>query len=449
MDYKAPVVKRRTCGVAVSLLLLVCPKTAEPRRLPAPGGEVRVHLGELDGGDLTESLTSSPLIEPPQRALSPAAAAAWPTLDGHYRSRFISGSESLEGGARWTLTPQREAEALTEAVSQCLSPGSTLWPGRALAAARIQADVHTRDGRTEVTFNKEVGDLPLILSGCPAGTGAFSPSSPGIWTAQKDAPGGRPLLGRVLLVSDPLEADLLPAANSVGGELLVAEWPDVWILLQDSRVRAEDPWKLEDGPESRIRFQRDLAPDLILAVRRGGRGSPTQSLLPPGVAPDSGSRPHLPQMSSTSLTLQPLPPGAPGIRIHHKPDDRLAHDLRQRLALLLRARGWRVETNDASTPTARIVRWRPPVADPALAVLLLADEFGLALPDHITPRLFSSDRALRTATALTIERAWMDSRLATPLLTATRALAINPRLQGVRLRGDGLPVLDDAWWVQP
>lgn len=441
--------KRSICTAAVALLILICPRTAETRRLPAVGGEVRIHLGDLDRTALSESLTSSPLVEPAQRTLSPAAAAAWPTLDGQARSRFIVASESLNDGARWTLTARGAVDDLTAAVSRCLTPGSSAWPGKALAAAGVKASVRTHEGKTEVRFDAPVGDLLLVISGCPAQAGAFSTDVAGVWTARVDAPGGRPLLSRVHLVSEPAEADLLPAADSTGGELLVADWPDVWLLLQDSRARAEDPWRLGSGDEALARFQHDLAPELILAVHRGGRGAATQSLLPPGVAPDHGAPQTLTKVRSTPLTLLDLPLDAPGIRIEHDSKDKLADDLKQRLALLLRARGWRVESSDSPAPTTRIVRWRPPVADPALAILLLAAEFDLPLPSELRSTLLSADRASRTAAALTIEHGWMDAELAIPLLTAAHTLVISPRLRGVRLRGDGIPVLDDAWWTQP
>ena len=119
----------------------------------------------------------------------------------------------------------------------------------------------------------------------------------------------------------------------------------------------------------------------------------------------------------------------------------------QRLALLLRARGWAV--TGTAGPSARIARWRSPTSDAALAVLLLASEFGLPVPENRIPELLDAAPATRMSAALTVERGWIEGGMAIPLLTAARVVTVNPRLQGVQVRGDGSPSLDDAFWGLP
>ncbi|MGE5865350.1 MAG: hypothetical protein ACM32J_09640 [Rhizobacter sp.] len=62
------------------------------------------------------------------------------------------------------------------------------------------------------------------------------------------------------------------------------------------------------------------------------------------------------------------------------------------------------------------------------------------------PRLLSPSREERVEAALSVERAWLESNLVVPLLTADRWFAVDPDLRGVVIRADGVPLLDDAWW---
>jgi hypothetical protein len=50
------------------------------------------------------------------------------------------------------------------------------------------------------------------------------------------------------------------------------------------------------------------------------------------------------------------------------------------------------------------------------------------------------------AAALALERALLDSRLVVPLIVVERTITVDPDLRGVVLRGDGVPMLDGAWW---
>lgn len=427
--------------------LLVAPASSYARRLPSSGGEVRVFSGDRRPAALDQALTTVPLVEPAARDLTPTEAAAWPPVEGtSRRSLMIASARTTDEGTGWRLSPTSLAGDLTRAVSSCLDPNAGTWPSIALAASGIQATITEVGSNTSVLFSTPVGDLLTLLEGCYESGGAFV-GEHGRWRARVDAAGGKPRLDGVRVVSAPTEADLLLSGDDETGQLLVTDWPDVWLLVPDAATRDGGAWALADG-EARAAFQRDLAPELILAVTRAGRGSGADSLLPPGVAP---SRPPVALTPSEprKLTLTPLPDSAPRVRLTHDPSDALAADLAARLALLLRARGWAVAASDAKGATTRIIQWRPPVADPALALLLLGAELDLPIPTAMVEPLWSLDRAVRTAAALTLEQQWMNEGLVTPLLTAARAVFVSPALHGVRLRGDGTPVLSDAWWDRP
>ena len=130
-----------------------------------------------------------------------------------------------------------------------------------------------------------------------------------------------------------------------------------------------------------------------------------------------------------------------GLTLTHAAGDPLAADLADRLALLLRGRGW----STSGGPSARIVRWRPSTDDPALAMLELAALVDLPAP----ATLLDGALADRTEAALSLERSWLREGRVVPLLTAALWYSVSPRLRGVRIRGDGVPLLADAWWTTP
>ncbi len=430
-------------GLALAITLATAP-SAWSRRAPPPGGEVRVYTGQEQLHLLRQSLTTTPLVEP-SSVSTRTLAAAWPPMDGtSLRSRFLRAASRADSGV-WTLEPSgAPPKHLVQSIDQCFASGSGSWPSRALEAAQVKTRTSVNpEGYVLLEATPSPGSLLELLQGCPGPRGPFVARENG-WGSSANAPGGRPYLDAVRLVTDPTEADLVMGSVETG-EQLVADWPDSWFLLPNAAAREADPLGLEE-PGGWARFHDELAAEIILAVRVGGRGASSRVLLPPGVAPSRGTIGALGAEGAPPLTLSSLGDHAPTLALRHESAP-IAGDLAQRLALLLRARGWGVA--DTADPSARIVRWRSPTSDAALAVLLLSSEFGLPVPEARIPELLDADSATRTGAALTVERGWIESGMAIPLLTAARVITVNPRLQGVRVRGDGSPNLDDAFWGLP
>ncbi len=440
-------------------LTLSVPLPSHARRQPAAGGEVVVALPDALRAATREALLFVPLAEADNASLPPTVRAARPLVPGAtVRSHVLAEIRDTEDGTSWVLTPYGPTRGLEESVRACLDPrsGDSAWPGRALGAGGVSVRVSLDGDDLRVDFSTSVTVLPELLTGCvlrseSVPTGAFESGEGGRLPARAAAYGGRPLVDAITLRDEDSPADVsLGDPRREGGGLLVAPWPDVLLLVLDEAARDADPLGLGDDGESLVRFQRELAPELLLAVRHGGRGAGARALLPPGVGPD---RP-LPGARETAaphpLELRPLPEGAPRLTVQLPSADSLAVDIADRLALMLRARGWATDRRRGEGPTGRILRWRPPVADAGLALLVLADRVpSLRLDSVDAARLLGGNPSERTSAALTLERRWIAERRAVPLLTASRWLVLHPRLRGVRVRGDGVPLLDGASWSSP
>ncbi len=459
MAGRASPMSRRALLLAAILSCLVAPTPSHARRQPSSGGRVQVALPDPLRGATRDALLLLPLAEADDAALSPTVRAARPLVPGtQVRSHVLDRIDTADDGVSWMLTPHGVQPDLLESVRACLStttetPG---WPRRALAAAGVSVSVRADGADLRATFSAAVSVLPQLLTGCwlrsPAGpTGAFEEGDGGVLVARPDASGGPPLLHAVSLGDPGSPADVTHGDPlREGGSLLVATWPDVLLLVLDGSARASDPLGLGDAGDALVRFQRELAPELLLAVAHGGRGAGTRSLLPPGVGPD-GPPPGARELSPPQpLQLRALSEDAPRLALRVASDDRLALGVADRLALLLRARGWATDRTAEAGPTAQIVRWRPPVADAGLALLVLGDLLpGLVIDPADAGQLLAGTASERASAALTLERAWISERRVVPLLTASRWLVLHPLLRGVRIRGDGVPLLDDASWTAP
>ncbi len=441
------------------LLSLSAPLPSHGRRQPAAGGEVTVALPAPLRAATREALLFVPLAEADDVSLPPTVRAARPLVPGTaVRSHVLSAISGAEGDVSWTLSPHEPTPGLEDSVRACLAPepGDSAWPGRALAAAGVSARVSEDGGGIRVEFSTGVAVLPELLTGCllrsaQGATGAFEAGDAGRLPAREAAIGGRPLVDAISLRDEDSPADVsLGDPRREGGGLLVAPWPDVLLLVLDDGAREADPLGLGEDGESLVRFQGELAPALLRAGRPGGRGAGTRGLLPPGVGPDrplAGAREAAPPHP---LELRALPESAPRLTVHVPEADPLAVDIADRLALLLRARGWATDRRSGDGPTGRIIRWRPPVADAGLALLVLADRVpSLRLDSVDAASLLAGSPSERTSAALTLERRWIAERRAVPLLTASRWLVLHARLRGVRVRGDGVPLLDGASWSSP
>jgi hypothetical protein len=161
----------------------------------------------------------------------------------------------------------------------------------------------------------------------------------------------------------------------------------------------------------------------------------------------------------TSLALRSLPATAPRVTVLAKGGDLVVDGVAERLAVILRARGALLDVRRSGSPAdaptraaSELVRWHPPTNDASLALLSFLGGRPELLDDANVKKaldvagLLGRDPAGRVAAALALERALLDSRLVVPLLMVDRFLVVDPDLRGVVVRGDGVPLLEGAWW---
>ena len=452
------------------------------RRAPGPGGTVIVSVPADLVGAVVEAHIYAPLLQP--RGLDANAAAPdRPPLQGApaWSSAVLAKIAVDSSGQHWTLTPHAPAAVVKEAVARCLSgrpdrtPQSS-WPELALRAAGVTEVVDTMGGDVVVSFDKPVFVLPELLAFCPlrtaqnTPTGAYAVSGPGrlAWRSGSfDAP---PLLGAVEVrasagteaAADKADVVVNPVAGADDGNgaTQLSPWPDVLVLVQGDAARDADPFGLSDAKAGTRAFRTALRADLLAAAWASGRGGPTEALLPPGVAP---ARP-LPAsigVDRTPLALRPVPADAPRVPLLVRGGDVVTDGVAERLAVILRARGRllevrRAELESSADPGSELVRWHPPTKDAALALLSFIGARPELKDDPLVRRalddtgskggLLAADPAVRLAAALALERALLDSRRVVPLLVVDRFLVVDPDLRGVVVRGDGVPLLDGAWW---
>ncbi len=440
---------RRSIALAFALAALLAALPASGHRLPAPGGEVRLALPDDLRAATIAAHTGLPVVEPVPESAPAADRLAHPALPGlPWRSRVLSALRAEQDSARWRLVPRGPASPVADAVAACLSPESSAWPGRALAAAGVTASVEVLEADVVIDFSDRFGPTPGLLAGCSL---ADADGAPFRLDGQRLVPapeaiGGAPLPAGLELRGPLATADLAAGSPDVaGGGALVTEAPDVVLLVQSQPARRADPLGLDDGLE---RLRALLDPELLLAVFWEGRGGPVQGLLPPGIAPSRPLPPGGPGAADLSLRLDTLPDDAPRLDVSFEPTDPLVAGVVERLAVILRSRGWAL---GGAAEHAEVVRWRPPTLDPALALLALAGTRPSLAEGGLLegPGLRSADPDLRLSAALAVERAWIEERRVVPLMTADRWVIVDPDLRGVVLRPDGVPLLLDAWWAVP
>jgi hypothetical protein len=273
--------------------------------------------------------------------------------------------------------------------------------------------------------------------------------------AQARALEGVPALTRIEIRPDSDSGHLVVGGASVAGSgTLVAPYADMVLLVQSDTMLARDPLQLAPPDGSLRTFHAELRPDLLALTYWSGRGGIAIGILPPGLAP-ARPLPDMPTMlRPLPLTLAPLDDGAPRIAVSHADDDQLIDGVVERLAVLLRTRGYRLKTESLSQDRGdgcTVVRWRPASDDPALALLALAGEHSALHDDngrkHLNdPRLLSPEFDERMSGAIALERSWVESRRVVPLLFAELHYTVDTALRGVRIRPDGVPVFDDAYW---
>jgi hypothetical protein len=456
----------RSCRTSVIAVVVSCAVMGAPgalaRRAPGPGGSIVVAMPLDLIPSVVEAHVFAPLLVPRSQGDEPALVGA-----PDHTSSVVLSMTAEDNDRRWRLRVLAPPADVSFAVARCLEGrGERRFPSAALRAAGVVVNA-TVAGPDEVVvrFNKPVGALPELLSWCPlrpamgAPTGPYASQGPGRLSWRSGSFEAPPLLGAIELrgpLTGQERADVVVAPGAdlaAGGATLLSPWPDVMVLVQQPETAVRDPFGLNDPDTGVPAFRQALRADLLAAAWAAGRGGPTEALLPPGVAP---ARPLPPSTSVAGppLTLTPVPKDAPRLPMWVEAGDALSDAVAERLAVLLRGKRMLLETrrSQSADEGAELVRWRPPSRDAALSLLsfvgereALVTDVGVqrALED---PRLLGREATGRLAAALALERALLDSKLVLPLIVVERAITVDPDLRGVVLRGDGIPMLDGAWW---
>jgi len=467
--------------VLVAALVVACGVVpAWARRAPAPGGTAVVSVPpELLEATL-EAHSFAPLFVP--RGGQLGGDVATPGAPEH-TSNVIAELEPVTTagevlGTSWRLRAWAPAPDVAHAVTRCLAPhavpGSktprTTFASAVLAAAGVTVEVVGRHEDVVVRFNKPVFVVAELLTACPlrpasgAPTGPYAVQAPGRLAWRSGSYEAPPLLGAIELrgpLTGSERADVVVAhgeSSLSAGATLLSPWPDVIALVQEPDTVVSDPLGLADDEGAGLfSFRQGLRADLLAATWGAGRGGPTEALLPPGVAPARPLPPPPASAPSLPLALVPLPRDAPRVTLAVGADDALSDAVAERLAVLLRGRRTllevkRGEQGKSGSADVELVRWRPPSRDAAVSLLaFVGARAGLLNEPAVQKatadaRLLGADPAQRLGAALALERALLDERLVVPLIVVDRSIVVDPDLRGVILRGDGVPLLDGAWW---
>lgn len=451
----------RIAPLSLVVALLLVGGLAEARRTPAPGGNLSIALPADMVPAFVEAHTTIPVVERVS-ARDPRGRIFEQPLIGapQWRSALLTRVTSSARATRYALEGDLPPGLVVQVLTSCFdasAPGAS-WPADVLRAAGISPTIEVDRTRVVVTFPSTFGPFVELLAGCLVRGPNLAPYArvePSTLAAQRAALEGLPVIVRIELRPDGESGDVVVGgAPSGGAATLIAPYPDVLLLVQGKEAIAKDPFGLSPPDGSLRAFHDELIPDLLAVTYWSGRGGRWPYILPQGLAP---ARP-LPEPTTTStrplaLTLGPLDERAERIVVRRAENDPLVGGVVDRLAVLLRTRGYGLTPMAplSSESGVAVVRWRPTSDDPALALLALAGQHA-ALHDDDTrawladPRLLSTDFDERVAGAIALERTWVESRRVVPLLFAELQYAVDPAMRGVRVRPDGVPVVDDAAW---
>ncbi|MEC9464942.1 MAG: hypothetical protein VX834_04105 [Myxococcota bacterium] len=429
------------------VLALTAGLSADAKRLPEPGGEVRVQLFGSDLSLFEQAHVTLPLLERSRLG----GLATW-------RSDVIA-LELGEDTTSWLVRAKLQRTFVLRSIQQCLGSTSSAWPARVLRAASISAEARLSGDAIALTFSKPVGAAHELLSGCWLQSsfalgGPFKQAGPTLLEANKDAMVPGPLLDRVQMVGDAEQAHIREGRGEAPGDgrVIAAAYPDVLLLVQRGEALKQDVLGVAaDAEPGLATFYRQFAAGTLVQVYSGGHGMASRGVLPPGLA-----EPHpLPRVRAAAR-VEPLALSAEdryvrSVPVYVNQNDRVARGFEDRLSLFLGSRSIgvsRVAQEAGARDGLSVVRWRPPSRDPGISMLELMGRFPeLRVGDGtLLLKLLSDSRAARLEAALEVERAWIDSRRVIPLATLDVWYEVTSGLEGVSVSDEGVPLLDDAFW---
>ena len=446
-----------------SLIILISPSEPYAYRSPQLGAAVNVHLPQHEVIQTQRKHLYVPLLEP-------VIESEWvknqimPPLKRHpqWRSRVITDLRSQKGGQVWTIHSREPISIVEASLKDCLLPQrmKALWPSWIIRGLNNAPDFRVQTKAVRVQFQKPMPIFPALLAGClyfgpdSQETGAYVlDSSARLTTNPKSL---RPPLSITTINFLPNEEDAHIVGGSpedLDGEQVLAPFPDVVLLLQNPKTVEKDPLLIKARPGGVDSFKNAVNPNAMLGLYWSGKGAACSGILPPGLGPP---RP-LPESTNGALLplrLDSLPADAPHVAISQWPQDALTEGVFERMAVILRTQGVRAESVQTYSQSSdmEIIRWRPPVDDPALALLVLAGQYpdylaegeqGIALRND--PMMVSAVASDRMAAAVQWEQRWLSGYRVIPLMTAERWFVYKSNLEGVIIEADGLPRFENAY----
>ena len=455
---------KRSLSLAALMLLptVLLASLAFAHREPAPGKDIVLALPTDLAKRTIDAHLNVPMVVRTD-GVSERERLAHPELKGHegWRSPLLKSLERSPDATTWTLSlkPKVSRNRFAQSLRSCLT--GARWPGRALRAAGVKTKFKNASTKNalSVNFSRAVGPFVELLEGCvfvgERSRGTFAPdarSPKARLTRNRASLSALPILSSIEFQPEGTNAaDIsLGGPGASGAAALRAPVPDVVLILQSSKSISEDPLSLaQEG--GRARLITGLAPDLLLAVYWAGQGRRLEGILPNGMAPARPLKDMVGFSTPMPLALTPLDAASARVSIRANLNDPLIQGTVERLSVLFRSQGVGISEANAIGEQADLVifRWRPMTLDPALALLALSSASDILNAEDdagtFDPNLLATDAGVRLTAAMALERRWVDANLVVPLMSAERWYAINQALRDVRIRTDGVPILDDAF----